>query len=333
MFRAKHRGQDKAQSAGNGESLLKLNEYTHKPVLLEEALQALAIRPDGCYVDCTFGRGGHSRAILQRLGDRGRLLAFDRDPEAARFAREEFAGNKRFSFHPDSFTRVAGITEQFGLQGKVDGLLFDLGVSSPQLDDASRGFSFLREGTLDMRMNPGAGFSAADWINRAGRTEISDVLRRYGEERYAGRIARAITERRSEQAITTTRELAELIRAAVPGVERSKHPATRSFLAIRILVNNELEELQAALSQVTGILRPGGRLAVISFHSGEDRIVKRFIRQQSRPDDYPGYLPVTADRIKPAMRALGRPVKSEGESIRDNPRGRSAILRVAEKLQ
>ena len=310
-----------------------MNEYTHKPVLLDAALQALAIHADGCYVDCTFGRGGHSRAILQRLGDRGRLLAFDKDPEAARFAREEFTGNPRFSFHPHSFTRLDEVIGQAGLRGKVDGLLFDLGVSSPQLDDASRGFSFLRDGMLDMRMNPGAGTSAADWINRADRAEIRNVLRQYGEERYAGRIARAITERRSEQAITTTRELADLIRAAAPSVERSKHPATRSFLAIRIHVNNELEELQAALSQVTGILRPGGRLAVISFHSGEDRIVKRFIRQQSRPDPYPGYLPVTGDQIKPAMRALGRPVKSGDEADRDNPRGRSAILRAAEKLQ
>lgn len=315
------------------EDLLKLNEYTHKPVLLDEALQALAIRADGCYVDCTFGRGGHSRAILQRLGDRGRLLAFDKDPEAARFAREEFAGNPRFSFHPCSFTRLDEVSGQAGLRGKIDGLLFDLGVSSPQLDDASRGFSFLRDGMLDMRMNPGAGTSAADWINRADRAEIRNVLRQYGEERYAGRIARAITERRSERAITSTRELADLVRAAVPRVERSKHPATRSFLAIRIHVNNELEELQATLSQVTGILRPGGRLAVISFHSGEDRIVKRFIRQQSRPDDYPGYLPVPGDLIKPAMRPLGRPVKSESEANRDNPRGRSAILRAAEKLQ
>ena len=313
--------------------LLKLNENTHKPVLLDAALQALAIRAGGCYVDCTFGRGGHSRAILQRLGDRGRLLAFDKDPEAARFAREEFAGNQCFSFYPRSFTRVAGIIEQLGLQGKVDGLLFDLGVSSPQLDDASRGFSFLRDGMLDMRMNPGEGFSAADWINRAGRDEIRNVLRDYGEERYAGRIARAITERRIEQAITSTGELAELIRAAVPGVERNKHPATRSFLAIRIHVNNELEELQTALSQVTGILRPGGRLVVISFHSGEDRIAKRFIRQQSRPDNYPGYLPVTGDQIKPLMRALGRPIKAGTEANQDNPRGRSAILRAAEKLQ
>ena len=310
-----------------------MNEYTHKPVLLDAALQALAIHADGCYVDCTFGRGGHSRAILQGLGDRGRLLAFDKDPEAARFAREEFTGNPRFSFHPYSFTRLDEVIGQAGLRGKVDGLLFDLGVSSPQLDDASRGFSFLRDGMLDMRMNPGAGTSAADWINRADQAEIRNVLRQYGEERYAGRIARAITERRSEQAITTTRELADLIRAAAPSVERSKHPATRSFLAIRIHVNNELEELQAALSQVTGILRPGGRLAVISFHSGEDRIVKRFIRQQSRPDPYPGYLPVTGDQIKPAMRALGRPVKSGDEADRDNPRGRSAILRAAEKLR
>ena len=312
--------------------MLNLNGYAHKPVLLEEALRALAIRPDGCYVDCTFGRGGHSRAILQRLDGRGRLLAFDKDPEAARFAREEFAGNEVFSFHPYSFTCLGEVIGQAGLRGMVDGLLFDLGVSSPQLDDPSRGFSFLRDGMLDMRMNPGAGTGAADWINQADRAEISGVLRNYGEERYAGRIARAITERRVERAITSTRELAELIRAAVPGIEPGRHPATRSFLAIRIHVNNELEELQTALSQVTEALRPGGRLVVISFHSGEDRIVKRFIRKQSRADDYPGYLPVTADRIKPLMRALGRPVKSGTEANRDNPRGRSAILRAAEKL-
>ena len=316
---------------------MKLNEYAHKPVFLDEVLAALAIRPDGCYVDCTFGRGGHSRAILQRLGDRGRLLAFDKDPEAARFARkefakQEFARNQRFSFHPHSFTRLDEVVGQAGLRGMVDGLLFDLGVSSPQLDDAARGFSFLRDGMLDMRMNPGAGFSAADWVNQADRAEIRKVLRDYGEERYAGRIARAITERRSEQAITTTEELAGLVRAAVPGVERSKHPATRAFLAIRIHVNNELEELRTALSQVTGILRPGGRLAVISFHSGEDRIVKRFIRQQSRADPYPGYLPVTGDQVRPALRPLGRPLKSGSEANADNPRARSAVLRVAERL-
>ena len=311
----------------------KLNEYTHKPVLLDEALQALAIRTDGCYVDCTFGRGGHSRAILQRLGAQGRLLAFDKDPEAARFAREEFAGNRRFSFYPYSFTRLGGIIGPAGLQGRVDGLLFDLGVSSPQLDDASRGFSFLRDGRLDMRMNPGQGASAADWINQAHRAEISRVLRHYGGERYAGRIARAITARRAEQAITSTLELAELIRATVPGFEPGKHPATRSFLAIRIHVNNELEELQTALSQAPGILRPGGRLAVISFHSGEDRIVKRFIRRQSRADDYPDYLPVTSAQIKPVMRALGRPLRPGSAASRDNPRSRSAILRAAEKLQ
>ena len=326
-------GQISNLSPDNGSVLLKLNEYTHKPVLLDEALRALAIRPDGCYVDCTFGRGGHSRAILQRLDGRGRLLAFDKDPDAARFAREEFTGDQCFSFHRRSFTRLDEVIDQAGLRGLVDGLLFDLGVSSPQLDDAARGFSFLRDGMLDMRMNPGAGFSAADWVNQADQSEIRKVLRDYGEERYAGRIARAITERRSERAITTTRELAELVRAAVPRVERNKHPATRSFLAIRIHVNNELEELRTALSQVTGVLRPGGRLAVISFHSGEDRIVKRFIRQQSRADPYPGYLPVTEDQIKPAMRPLGRPLKSGSEAGRDNPRGRSAILRVAEKLQ
>lgn len=309
-----------------------MNEYTHKPVFLNEVLDALAIRPEGCYVDCTFGRGGHSRAILQRLDSRGSLLAFDKDPEAVRFARNEFAGNECFTCCPGSFTRLAGVIEQMGLLGSVDGLLFDLGVSSPQLDDASRGFSFLRDGLLDMRMNPGEGSSAADWVNRVSERELSGVLRSYGEERYAGRIARSIVRSRSENAITSTRQLSELIKAAVPTTERDKHPATRSFQAIRIHVNNELEELKTVLEQVTRVLRDGGRLVVISFHSGEDRIVKRFIRQQSRADPFPGYLPVSAAEIKPRMRAVGRPLKAGKEANRANPRSRSAVLRVAEKL-
>ncbi len=297
-----------------------------------EALAALALRPDGCYVDCTFGRGGHSRPILQRLGNRGRLLAFDKDPEAIRSAQNEFAGDKRFRVVQGSFTRLAEVVEQMDMMGAVDGLLFDLGVSSPQLDNASRGFSFQKEGLLDMRMNPGEGFSAADWINQASEAELSGVLRRYGEERYAARIARAVVAERSETAIASTRQLSALIKNAVPSTEPGKHPATRSFQAIRILVNNELEELETVLQQVVDVLRDGGRLAVISFHSGEDRIVKRFIRQQSRADPYPIYLPVTGSEIKPRMRAVGRPVKSAEEANRDNPRGRSAILRVAEKL-
>ena len=309
-----------------------MNEYTHKPVLLNEALDALVLRPDGCYVDCTFGRGGHSRAILQRLGDRGRLLAFDKDPEAIRCAQNEFAGDGRFSCFPGSFTRLAEVIEEMGMLGAIDGLLFDLGVSSPQLDDASRGFSFLKDGLLDMRMNPDEGISAADWINRAAKAEISGVLRSYGEERYAARIARAIVAMRVETAITSTRQLSELIKGAVPTTEPGKHPATRSFQAIRIHVNNELEELKTVLAQVLDVLREGGRLAVISFHSGEDRIVKRFIRQQSRADPYPSYLPVSGNVIKPRMRAIGRPIKSAEEANRDNPRGRSAVLRVAEKL-
>ena len=309
-----------------------MNEYTHKPVLLNETLAALALRPDGCYVDCTFGRGGHSRPILQRLGSRGRLLAFDKDPEAIKSARNEFAGDKRVRIVPGSFTRLAEVAEEMGMIGAIDGLLFDLGVSSPQLDDASRGFSFLKDGMLDMRMNPGEGFSAADWITQASEAELSGVLRRYGEERYAARIARAVVAVRSETAVTSTRQLSALIEDVVPTTEPGKHPATRTFQAIRILVNNELGELETVLKQVVDVLREGGRLAVISFHSGEDRIVKRFIRQQSHADPYPSYLPVTASEIKPTMRAVGRPVKSAQEANHDNPRGRSAILRVAEKL-
>ena len=300
--------------------------------MLNEVLDALALRPDGCYVDCTFGRGGHSRPILQRLESRGRLLAFDKDPEAIRSARNEFAGDRRFNCFPGSFTRLAEVMEEMGMLGAIDGLLFDLGVSSPQLDDASRGFSFQKDGSLDMRMNPQEGVSAADWINQAGEAEIRGVLRNYGEERYAARIARAIVGLRSETAVTSTRQLAGLIEDVVPAREAGKHPATRSFQAIRIHVNNELEELKTVLTQVIDVLREGGRLAVISFHSGEDRIVKRFIRQQSRADPYPRYLPVSGSEIKPGMRAIGRPIKSAEEANRDNPRGRSAVLRVAEKL-
>ena len=308
------------------------NDYKHKPVLLDEALEALAIRPDGCYVDCTFGRGGHSRAILENLGEQGRLLAFDKDPDALRFADETFADIPRFSCYPGSFTRLAEVIESLGLAGLVQGVLFDLGVSSPQLDDAARGFSFLRDGALDMRMDPTTGTSAAEWINQAARSEITGVLRNFGEERYAGRIARAIVARRAEQAITSTRQLAELIKAVVPTVERDKHPATRSFQAIRIHINNELQELQTALSQALAVLAVGGRLAVISFHSGEDRIVKRFVRQESRADPYPSYLPVSARQIKPRLRALGRLQKPGATEHENNPRARSATLRVAEKL-
>ena len=283
-------------------------------------------------MDCTFGRGGHSMAIMQRLGSRGRLLAFDKDPEAVSFARNEFAGNKRFNCFHGSFTRLAEVIGQMGLMGSIDGLLFDLGVSSPQLDDAGRGFSFLRDGRLDMRMNPDEGLSAADWINQASEAELKTVLRHYGEERYAGRIARAIVTVRSENAVTSTRQLSELIRAAAPTTERNKHPATRSFQAIRIHVNQELEELKTVLAQVIEVLRDGGRLAVISFHSGEDRIVKRFIREQSRADPYPSYLPISVSEIKPRMRAVGRPIKSGEAANQANPRGRSAVLRIAEKL-
>lgn len=271
-------------------------------------------------------------AIMQRLGSRGRLLAFDKDPEAVSFAQNEFAGNKRFNCFHGSFTRLAEVIGQMGLMGAIDGLLFDLGVSSPQLDDAGRGFSFLRDGRLDMRMNPDEGLSAADWVNKASEAELKTVLRHYGEERYAGRIARAIVTVRSENAVTSTRQLSELIKAAVPTTERDKHPATRSFQAIRIHINQELEELKTVLAQVTEVLRDGGRLAVISFHSGEDRIVKRFIREQSRADPYPSYLPISVSEIKPRMRAVGRPIKSGEAANQANPRGRSAVLRIAEKL-
>ncbi len=283
-------------------------------------------------MDCTFGRGGHSRAILQRLGVRGRLFAIDKDPEAIRFAQNEFADDGRFNCFHGSFTGIGNVIRQNDLLGAIDGLLFDLGVSSPQLDDASRGFSFLKDGPLDMRMNPNEGCSAADWLNQVSEAELKVVLRHLGEERYAGRIARTIVESRPNAPVTSTRQLAELVKTVAPTRERDKHPATRSFQAIRAHVNNEPGELKAALTQVTDILRGGGRLAVISFHSGEDRIVKRFIREQSDADPYPKYLPVSSGEIKPKMQAVGRAIKPGKEEIENNPRCRSAVLRIAERL-
>lgn len=302
-------------------------------MLLEEVLNGLELREDGCYFDCTFGLGGHSRAILRRLGRRGRLFALDKDPEAARFAQAEFSGDERFACFHASFANLGEVVERNGLAGAVDGVLFDLGVSSPQLDDPARGFSFLHDGPLDMRMNPEQGISAAAWLNQANAGELATVLRDYGEERYARRIARAIVERRSTAPIASTRQLADLVRAATPTVEKDKHPATRSFLAVRMRVNNELAELKDALAQTPAALRPGGRLAIISFHSGEDRIAKRFIREQSRPDDpYPKGLPVVVPRPRPQMKAADRLIRPGRQELDANPRARSAVLRIAERL-
>lgn len=304
----------------------------HQPVLLQEVLEALQVQENGIYVDCTFGRGGHAGAILQRLGAEGRLFALDKDPVAVAEARKRFGADGRFAIEQGSFTQLESRLNERGWTGRVDGILLDLGVSSPQLDDAGRGFSFLHDGPLDMRMDPEAGESAADWLARAGEGEIARVLKEYGEERYAKRIARAIVRsREADGPIRTTGRLAEVVAAANPRWEPNKHPATRSFQAIRIHINRELEELAAVLEQAVAQLAPGGRLAVISFHSLEDRMVKRFIRRQERHDELPPDLPVRHSELKPRLRAVGKAITAAEAELRHNPRARSAVLRVAEK--
>lgn len=306
-------------------------EFEHRPVLLEEVVEALQLKTGGNYVDATFGRGGHAAAILQNLGNDGHLIAIDKDPQAVAAARKKFEGDKRFAIHHGSFAELGSVVQELGLVGQIDGILLDLGVSSPQLDDAARGFSFLRDGPLDMRMNTSRGPSAAEWLAMAGEAEIARVLRDLGEERFSKRIARAIVRARQEAPIDTTGRLAAVISAAIPTRERDKHPATRSFQAIRIYINRELEDLQDCLGQVIDVLRVGGRLAVISFHSLEDRIVKNFMRKEARGDDFPEDFPVTADQLKPRLRLVGKAIRAGEAEVDANPRARSAVLRVAEK--
>jgi 16S rRNA (cytosine1402-N4)-methyltransferase len=307
--------------------------YMHQPVLLTEVLEGLDIRPDGVYVDGTFGRGGHAGAILGELGPKGRLLAMDRDPEAVQAAERQFGGDPRFEIEQGTFTMLSHLVTQRQLKGQVNGMLLDLGVSSPQLDDPLRGFSFSDDGPLDMRMDPGTGISAAQWLAEAGEQDLSEVLLDFGEERYARRIARAIVRARNEVPLRTTRQLAELIAASVPVREKRKHPATRSFQALRIFINHELEELQSVLDQVPDVLAIQGRLAVISFHSLEDRIVKRFIRHEYRGEPPLPGLPVTSVEHAPRLRPVGRAIVPGREEIERNPRSRSAVLRIAERLQ
>jgi len=309
------------------------NDYTHRPVLLDEVLQALAVKPGGVYVDGTFGRGGHAAAILAQLGPAGRLLAMDKDPEAVQSARKQFGNDPRFEIEQGAFTMLSQLLAQRQLQGRVDGLLLDLGVSSPQLDDPARGFSFTADGPLDMRMDPESGSSAAAWLQLAGEREIVDVLRNLGEERFAGRIARAIVTTRATMPLQTTRQLAELIEAAVPTREQHKHPATRSFLAIRIFINRELDDVHDVLQQVPDALAPHGRLAVISFHSLEDRIVKRYIRDEYRGTPAPAQFPLAGMDHQPRLRPLGKAIRAGEPELQRNPRARSAVLRVAERLQ
>lgn len=289
----------------------------HIPVLAEEVLEWLAVKPDGTYVDATYGRGGHSSLILSRLGTDGRLLAFDRDP-AAQVAAARLSNEERFEFVKAAFSELAERLGERGLMGHVDGLLLDVGVSSPQLDEAGRGFSFKREGPLDMRMDPASGQSAADWVNSAPEKDIADVIYQYGEERFSRRIARAIVTRRKLRPFETTTDLADVIARAVPRREGRIHPATRSFQAIRIFINRELDELRTVLASAIDVLAPGGRLLVISFHSLEDRIVKNFMRDEARTEH-------------PRLRIAARLVRAQPEEARRNPRARSARLRVAER--
>ncbi|MDC0664087.1 16S rRNA (cytosine(1402)-N(4))-methyltransferase RsmH [Marinobacter sp. SS21] len=303
----------------------------HQSVLLDVAVEQLVIDPDGNYVDCTFGRGGHSRKILERLSQRGRLLGIDKDPEAIGFAERLAGEDVRFSSFHGSFAEIQAAVAASGWHGGVAGVLMDLGVSSPQLDDASRGFSFMREGPLDMRMNPLQSPSAAEWLAAADEKDIADVLWRYGEEKFSRRIARAIVARRQEEPLQGTRELAELVSAAIPRKEKHKHPATRTFQAIRIYINRELEDLELGLAASAAQLSPGGRLVAISFHSLEDRMVKRFMRDLARGPVVPRGVPVTASEEASDYRLVGKAMKADVAEVSDNVRSRSAVMRVLER--
>ena len=310
--------------------------YEHKPVLLDEVIEALNIRSDGFYIDGTFGRGGHSQEILNRLGPQGRLLSFDKDPMAITSVDEVLKQDTRFEIIQGSFTMLMQVAKQRGINKKVAGILFDLGVSSPQLDDAERGFSFRFDAPLDMRMDTSKGQTVADWLNRVDEKEIADVIYEYGEERASRRIAKAIVNARVEQFIETTTHLAELVCKNITKKRRSNksreiHPATKTFQALRIFINKELDELNDVLSQAIDVLAPGGRLAIISFHSLEDRIVKRFIRDQATADTIPAELPLMPDQTTIKLKPIGKKIRATEEEIKDNPRARSAVLRVAER--
>ncbi|ALP43051.1 16S rRNA (cytosine(1402)-N(4))-methyltransferase RsmH [Aeromonas schubertii] len=306
--------------------------FEHITVLLDEAVEGLAIKPDGIYVDGTFGRGGHSRLILQQLGPDGRLIAIDRDPQA--IAEASTIDDPRFEIVHGPFSGVAGYIAERGLTGKIDGFLMDLGVSSPQLDDADRGFSFMKDGPLDMRMDPTSGQSAAEWLAHADIDDIAWVLKTFGEERFAKKIARAIVHDRDETPFTRTRQLAEMIARVNPSKEKGKHAATRSFQAIRIYINSELDEIECALNASLSILKPGGRLSVISFHSLEDRLVKHFIRKHEKGPEIPRGLPLTEAQLKGdrKLRGVGKALKPSDDEVNQNSRSRSSVLRVAERL-
>ena len=306
-------------------------EYQHITVLLNEAVDALAIREDGIYVDGTFGRGGHSRLILSRLGSQGRLIVFDKDPQAIEAAQKLAEQDGRVTVVHDGFSSFQTTLDKLGIE-EIDGALFDLGISSPQIDDGARGFSFRFDAPLDMRMDPTRGMSAAEWIATASEQDLHEVIKNYGEERFSRQIARAIVAQREESPIDTTRKLAQLVAQNVRTRERGQDPATRTFQAVRIFINRELEEVEAVLPQVMGRLKQGGRLAVIAFHSLEDRIVKQFVKKYSQHPPLPRWAVVKeADLPLPPLKAVGKAIKPGVEETASNPRARSAVLRVAER--
>jgi 16S rRNA (cytosine1402-N4)-methyltransferase len=307
-------------------------EFGHQPVMLKEAVEGLNIQEDGTYVDATFGRGGHTKEIIESLGHKGRLIAIDQDLEAIAVAEQQYKNEQRVCLIHGTFSKLRDFVRQAGPDEQVRGVLFDIGVSSPQLDDATRGFSFMRDGPLDMRMDTSSGISAAEWLAKVSERDLTQVLREYGEERFARRIANRVVETRGESPLTTTRELAELIKAAVPKIEKHKHPATRSFQAIRIYINRELEFLSSALEQSLDVLAVGGRLVVITFHSLEDRIVKRFMREQARGKQLPKGIAVLNTEMEMRLKIVGKAVKPSQQEINNNPRARSAVLRIAEKI-
>lgn len=305
---------------------------THEPVLLQEALKGLDINPSGIYIDCTFGRGGHSFEILARLGQHGRLIAIDKDLSAVKYAQEKFANDSRFQIIHGSFKNLDKIVDSLQINGKVNGILMDLGVSSPQLDDKDRGFSFLHEGPLDMRMDNTQELSAETFVNNASEQEMAEIFREFGEERFAKRISHAIACARKDTPIVTTTQLSEIVKQANPRWERHKHPATRVFQAIRIYVNQELSDLMSALEQSLDVLAVGGRLVVISFHSLEDRIVKNFMQKQEKGDELPKEVPIKYINLKTNFKRIGKAIKPLTAEVQRNVRARSAILRIGEKL-
>lgn len=309
--------------------------HQHLTVLLNEACAQLAVRPDGCYVDGTFGRGGHSRLLLSQLGASGQLLGFDKDPQAIAEGQALQQADSRFSIVQRSFAELADEAATRQLHGRLDGVLLDLGVSSPQLDDAARGFSFLHDGPLDMRMNPHAGISCAQYLTQVGEDELARVFKEYGEERFAKRMAQAVVQRRALAPFTRTADLAQVLTDANPAWEKGKHPATRAFQALRIAINNELGDLEQGLAAALEALAVGGRLVVISFHSLEDRIVKQFMKRAAKgeADRLPRDLPIIPKAFEPRLKLLGKPIYASEAELRANPRARSAVMRVAEKLR